>query len=173
MGVGGEEPSFRFLVKPKKPEPKMDHYCIWATNFRQPKLCSHAESGLRGRCAQMEKHCTASSSFPKCKMSEGDAELKGFVKCTDLRVGSINPLHAQRSHAILVKHTCAATDLCSANTQGAGSLLRAEEALAARRPAYRCVREARNSTMFIPDWKRLQILDHVSRVRMGGTNRET
>ena len=26
-------------------------------------------------------HRTTSSSFPTCKMSQGDAELKGFVKC--------------------------------------------------------------------------------------------
>ena len=40
----------------------------------------------------MEKHCTASPIFPKCKKWNGDAELKGFVKCTDLRVGRIGPL---------------------------------------------------------------------------------
>ena len=50
----------------------------------------------------MEKHCTASPIFPKCKKWNGDAELKGFVKCTDLRVRRIGPLRCQRSRVILV-----------------------------------------------------------------------
>ena len=32
-------------------------------------------------CCATEKHSITSSSFPTCKMSQGDAELKGFVKC--------------------------------------------------------------------------------------------
>ena len=53
----------------------------------------------------MERHGTASSSFPKRKMSKGHAELTGVVKCTVLRVGRIVPLAWERSHAILVRHT--------------------------------------------------------------------
>ena len=55
----------------------------------------------------MGKHCTASpiNSFSICKKWKDDAELKGFVKYTDLRVGRIGPLHCQRSHVTLVTHT--------------------------------------------------------------------
>ena len=73
-------------------------------NLRASLLCSHAECRVRVRCTQMEKHCTASPTFSKCKKWKGDAELKGFVKCTDSRVGRIGPLRWQRSHVILVTH---------------------------------------------------------------------
>ena len=36
-------------------------------NLRASFLCSHAECPVRVRCTQMEKHCTASPSFPSCK----------------------------------------------------------------------------------------------------------
>ena len=55
-------------------------------------------------CCATEKHCTTSSSFPTCKISQGDAELNGFVKCTVLRVGRIGPLRCQRLHVILGMH---------------------------------------------------------------------
>ena len=73
-------------------------------NLRASLLCSHAECHVSVRYTQMEKHCTASPSFPNCEKWKGDAELKGFVKCTDLRVGRIGPLGCQRSHVILVTH---------------------------------------------------------------------
>ena len=38
------------------------------------------------------------------KISQGDAELKGFVNCTVFRVVWIGPLRCERSHVILVIH---------------------------------------------------------------------
>ena len=85
-------------------------------NLRASLLCSHAECHVSVRYTQMEKHCTASPSFPNCEKWKGDAELKGFVKCTDLRVGRIGALHGQRSHVILVTHIghvrCPSDNLC-------------------------------------------------------------
>ena len=42
-------------------------------------------------CCATEKHCTTSSSFPTCKMSQGDAELKGLrsVSYTHLTLPTI------------------------------------------------------------------------------------
>ena len=85
-------------------------------NLRASLLCAHAKCRVRVRCTQMEKHFTASPSFPKCQKWRGDAALKGFVKCTDLRVGRIGALHGQRSHVILVTHIghvrCPSDNLC-------------------------------------------------------------
>ena len=72
--------------------------------FRHLQPGSDVESRVGVSCTVREKHCTTSSSFPTCKISQGDAELKGFVKCTVLKVGRITPLHAERPNVRLGEH---------------------------------------------------------------------
>ena len=71
---------------------------------RSASRSSDVESRVVIGCTVREKHCTTSSSFPTCKISQGGAELKGNVKCTVLRGGRIGPLRCQRSHVILGEH---------------------------------------------------------------------
>ena len=57
------------------------------SNFTVPQRVEELLRRISRGCKLHKKHCTTSSSFPTCKISQGDAELKGFVKCTVLRVG--------------------------------------------------------------------------------------
>ena len=71
---------------------------------RSASRTSDVESRVGLSCTVREQHCTTSSSFSTCKISHGDAERKGFVKCTVLRGGRIGPLRCQRSHVVLGMH---------------------------------------------------------------------